>query len=142
MTIDLEFKQTGHLGAALRDPATRTLNAEKLCGRWLNTNRETRGVAEIVVAREGDGFGVRARAAGEEGLIEWPPARAEVWANLEEEAGQRAIALSAAFDFGFQRADAYLRVNKGVLVIVLYNTFLDRSGRSNYVTREFFYRAD
>jgi len=44
------------------------------------------------------------------------------------------------FDFGFMRAETYLRVNKGVLVIVAYYIFLDDSRRSNYVNREFFYR--
>ena len=63
-------------------------------------------------------------------------------ANLEEEAGQRAVALAATFDFGFMSVESYLRVNKGVLVIVGYYTFLDDSGRSDYVNREFFYRAD
>jgi hypothetical protein len=38
------------------------------------------------------------------------------------------------------RAETYLRVNKGVLVIVAYYIFLDDSRRSNYVNREFFYR--
>jgi hypothetical protein len=63
-------------------------------------------------------------------------------ANLEEEAGQRAVALAADFDLGFMRAETYLRVNKGVLVIVLFVTFRDDSGRSNYLNREFFYRQD
>jgi hypothetical protein len=63
-------------------------------------------------------------------------------ANLEEEAGQRAVALAATFDFGFMRVESYLRVNKGVLVIVAYHMFLDGSGRSDYVNREFFHRAD
>jgi len=69
-------------------------------------------------------------------------ARATALANLEEEAGQRAVALSADFDLRFMRAETYLRVNKGVLVIVLFVTFQDNSGRSNYLNREFFYRRD
>ena len=84
---------------------------------------------------------VGVRGAGDDGLIEWPKARATPLANLEEEAGQRALALSAEFDLGFMKAEAYLRVNKGVLVIVLFVTFQDGSGRSNYVNREFFYRS-
>ena len=39
------------------------------------------------------------------------------------------------------RADTHLRINKGVFVIVLFATFLDDSGRANYLNREFFYRA-
>ena len=63
-------------------------------------------------------------------------------ANLEEEGGQRALALAVIFDFGFMTAETYLRLNKGVLVIVLFCTFLDDLGRSRYVNREFFYRQD
>jgi hypothetical protein len=142
MTRSFEFKQSGHLNPALTDPAAGTLNADKLTGRWVNTNSETRGVAEIVIEREGDQFSVSIVGVGIEGQIDWPRTPAKVLANLEEEGGQRAVALAATFDFGFMRAETYFRVNKGVLVIVLYNTFRDESGRSDYVTREFFYRRD
>lgn len=142
MTRSFEFKQSGHLNPALLDPAARTLNADVLTGRWVNTNRETRGVAEIVIEQEGGRFGVGVMGVGEGAPVEWPAAEAEVLANLEEEAGQRAVALAATFDFGFMRAETYFRVNKGVLVIVLYVTFRDGSGRSDYVNREFFHRRD
>ena len=141
MAQTLEFKQAGDLHAALADPATRTLNAEKLLGRWVNTEPGTQGVAEITIGQDGGHFSVRVRGVGDGGPVEWPAARGRVMANLEEEAGQRAVALAAAFDFGFMRVESYLRVNKGVLVIVAYHTFLDASGRANYVNREFFYRA-
>jgi hypothetical protein len=79
---------------------------------------------------------------GTDGPIHWPQATAKVLANLEEEAGQRASALVATFDFSFMTAETYIRVNKGVLVIVLFNSFRDDSGRSSYVNREFFYHRD
>ena len=131
---------SGQLDPALSDPATRTLHADKLIGRWLNTNMETQGVAEITIERVGERFFVSVLGVGENGLIAWPKAKATALANLEEEAGQRALALAVEFDFGFMRAETYLRVNKGVLVIVAYYIFLDDSRRSNYVNREFFYR--
>lgn len=142
MTQTFEFKQSGDLDTALTDPATRTLSAEKLVGRWVNTDPQTKGIREIVVEQEGDGFFVSAVGVGESGPIEWPKTEAVALANLEEEAGQRALALSADFDFGFMRAETYLRVNKGVLVIVLFNVFTDDSGRSNYVNREFYHRRE
>ena len=138
----MEFRQSGHLHPALRDPAAREAHAGKLLGRWVNTNRETRGIAEITVGQEGGRFTVRVRGVGEGGFIEWPRAEARVLAKLEEEAGQRAVALACDFDFPFMRAETHLRVNKGVLVIVLFVTFRDHSGRANYVNREFFRRAD
>lgn len=140
MTQTLEFKLSGQLDPALSDPATRILHADKLIGRWLNTNPETQGVAEIIIERAGDSFFVGVLGVGEDGLLAWPRTEATALANLEEEAGQRALALAVDFDFGFMRAETYLRVNKGVLVIVAYYIFLDDSRRSNYVNREFFYR--
>ena len=140
MTEPLEFKQNGHLDPALLDPAT-TSRAEKLIGRWLNTNPDTQGIAECEIQRDGDQFTIKLSGAGADGLIAWPVARSKALANLEEEAGQRTIALAAGFDHGFMKSEIYIRVNKGVLVIVLFNTFQDDSGRSNYLNREFFYRV-
>jgi len=142
MRQPFQFTQSGHLNPALTDPASRTLHADKLTGRWLNTNRQTQGIAAINIEQDGEKFIVSVAGVGDDGHIEWPRTEARVLANLEEEAGQRAVALAAVFDFGFMRAETYLRVNKGVLVIVLFNTFRDDAGRSNYVNREFFYRQD
>ena len=138
----LEFKQKSHLHPDLNDPAAATSNADKLLGRWINTNWETRGIAECTVARKGDRTTVQVVGVGEDGLIQWPAANATPLANLEEEAGQRTSALTATFDLGFMRADTHLRINKGVFVIVLFVTFLDDSGRASYLNREFFYRHD
>lgn len=133
------FKQNSHLNESLYEPVGGTL--EKLLGRWMNTNRETRGIAECTVARDGDQIKVSVTGVGEDGPIAWPPVVAQGLANLEEEAGQRTGALMATFEFGFMRAETHIRINKGVLVIVLFATFLDDSGRSNYLNREFFYHA-
>ena len=140
MTETLEFKQSGHLDPALLDPAT-IKSVDKLLGRWLNTNADTKGIAECEIQREGDQFKINLSGVGADGPIAWPTVRTKALANLEEEAGQRTIALAATFEFGFMKSEIYIRVNKGVLVIVLFNTFQDDSGRSNYLNREFFHRA-
>jgi len=119
-----------------------TANAASMLGRWLNTNRDTRGIAECVVARDGQGITVSVTAVGDHEPVRWPTARTTVLANVEEEAGQRTIALLAKFDLGYAIVDSHVRVNKGVLVLVLYVTFYDDSGRSNYLNREFFYRSE
>jgi hypothetical protein len=140
MPEPLEFKQKGHLDPALFD-AGAVSRAEKLIGRWVNTNPDTKGIAECEIERDGDEFSIKISGAGADGPIAWPTARTRALANLEEEAGQRTIALAATFEFGFMKSEIYIRVNKGVLVIVLFNTFQDDSGRSNYLNREFFYRV-
>ena len=117
-------------------------NPASLSGRWLNTNRDTRGISECVVTQDGEDITVSISAVGDKERVRWPIVRAKVLANLEEEAGQRTVALLAKFDLGDLTADTHVRVNKGVLVIVLYFTFHDGSGRSNYLNREFFYRSE
>ena len=113
-----------------------------LVGRWLNTNRDTRGISECVIAYDGQDVSVDLTSVGNDLPVRWNLARATVLANLEEEAGQRTVALLGVFDLDYAIVDAHIRVNKGVLVIVLYVTFDDDSGRSNYLNREFFYRAE
>ena len=140
MIESFQFKQSGDLDPALSDPAIAKLSGDKLIGQWTNTDPGTRGVASILIESDGAGFRVSIKGVGADGLIDWPSSRARTLANLEEEAGQRAVALAADFDLGFMKAETYLRVNKGVLVIVLFVTFQDGSGRSSYVNREFFYR--
>lgn len=142
MTRPFEFKQNGHLNPVLLNRETRSLNSDKLTGRWVNTNRDTKGIAEVVIEKDGDYFNVSVVGVAASGRISWPICRASALANIEEEAGQQTIALAATFDLGFRSAEAYLRVNKGVLVTVLLTTFHDNSGRANYVEREFFYRDD
>jgi len=142
MTKPFEFKQSSDLNPALSEPAARTMSADSLTGRWLNTDPDTKGLAEIVVQRDGDQFFVSAIGVGPQGPINWALTRAKSFANLEEEAGQRALALAVTFEFVFMTAETHIRVNKGVLVIVLFHNFTDNSGRSNYVNREFFYRKD
>ena len=136
----MDFKQSGHLDPALTDSQTRTLRTDKLIGRWLNTNPDTLGIRECVIKQDGELFNIDVFGAGANGPILWPRCKTAPLANLEEEAGQRAFALSATFDFSFMKAETYIRVNKGVLVIVIFASFLDDSKRSDYVNREFFYR--
>jgi hypothetical protein len=134
------FKQNSHLNPELR--SAKTGNIEKLFGRWFNTNHDTRGIAECTISPHGDQIKVSVVGVGDDGPIAWPTVTAHALANLEEEAGQRTGALMADFEFGFMRAETHIRINKGVLVIVLFATFLDDSGRSNYLNREFFYAAE
>ncbi len=134
----VEFKQLSHLDSVLTNPATRTLRANDLTGRWVNTNRETKGIAECTIERQGERFVISLMGVGAKDLIEWPAVEGKLLANLDEEGGQRAVAVTAIFEFSFMKAETYIRLNRGVLVIVFYITFLDNSGRLNYVTREFF----
>src|SRR2546423_14449021 len=99
MTQTFKFKQSSDLDPALSDPATRTLSADKLVGRWANTDPRTKGLYEIVIEQEGDVFVVSAVGVGESGPIEWPKTEAVAPANPEGEAGERPPPLAATFAF-------------------------------------------
>jgi hypothetical protein len=142
MTSNLDFKQSSHLNPALINAGREQLTDDKIIGRWVNTNHETKGIGECVIAMDGDQYRISVFGVGETGLIEWPTTTATALANLEEEGGQRTIALAATFDLAFMEVETHIRANKGVLVLVLFNIFKDDSGRSNYLNREFFCRHD
>lgn len=117
-----------------------------LLGRWRNTDPAARGLLEITVedgaaaapARAGD-LAVRAVGSGEEGPVDWGPARTAVFACLDE-AGKASLSLLATWDFGFLETQLQLRLPAGALASAGFNVFKDGSGRPSYVTREFFYR--
>ena len=142
MTSALAFKQSMDLNPALAVAANKRSHDPKLIGRWLNTNRDSKGLAECTIATDGENYSVSIVGVGKEALLPWPSVTATTLANLEEEAKQQTVALAADFDFSFMKAETHIRVNRGVLVIVLFVTFKDDSGRSNYLNREFFFREE
>src|SRR5260370_29687076 len=87
----LEFKQLSHLDSGLTNPATRTLRANDLTGPWVNTNRETKGIAECRIERQGERFVISLAGVGARDLIEWPPAEGNLLANLDGEGRARPI---------------------------------------------------
>ena len=115
------------------------IDAGVLAGRWRNTNAASRGLLEIVVEPEGRQVLLEVSAAGPGGRIEWGRARGDLFICHEEDAMPSAAAL-VRYDFGFMTAELQVRQNKGILAVTSFNRFLDSSGRSDYVTRELFYR--
>ena len=108
-------------------------------GHWRSTNRNTQGIARLIVRSDGDGLRVRGFGAGEPSECEWGEAAAAVFADSPESASGHAF--RAVFDLGFKETILQAKVKKGVLVVANFNRFTDGSRRANYFSREFFYRA-
>ena len=121
----------------LAKPAS--VDTAPLLGRWRNSDPAARGLVEITIEDDAGGLAVRALGSGEEGLVDWGPARTSVFACLDE-AGKASLSLLATWDFGFLETHLQLRLPAGVLASAGFNVFKDGSGRPSYVTREFFYR--
>ena len=120
--------------------ATGSIHPEPLLGTWLNTNTATRGIASAILSRQSGQITVRIVAAGDPGPGEWGETGASLFAA--DASSHEAMAFSAFYDFGFMETQLQAHVRQGVLIIAKFDRFKDSSGRSNYFSKEFFYRAE
>ena len=121
-------------------PSTNSIIPEPLLGTWLNTNTATHGIASAVLARKGGQIVVRIVAAGDSAPFDWGETAADLFAA--DASSTEAMAFRAFYDFGFMQTDLQAHVRQGVLIIAKFDRFEDGSGRSNYFSKEFFYRAE
>jgi hypothetical protein len=119
-------------------PAATQINAEPLLGTWLNTNTATLGISKAVLSARNNRFVLRVFASNNNtGLLDW--GEAEVMLFTNSTVSQEAMAFSAAYDFGFMETDLQGHIRQGVLIIAKFDRFKDDSGRSNYISKEFFF---
>ena len=117
-----------------------SIHPEPLLGTWLNTNMATRGVTSAKLSRKGEQIVVRIVAAGDPEPSDWGETIASLFAA--DASSPEAMAFSAFYDFGFMETQLQAHVRQGVLIIAKFDRFKDNSGRSNYFSKEFFYRAE
>ena len=110
-----------------------------LVGTWLNTNSTTQGITRAILAIKGQQITLRIFAAGDP-TLDWGETDASVFAT--DTSSTEAMAFSAFYDFGFMETQLQAHVRQGVLIIAKFDRFKDNSGRSNYFSKEFFYRAE
>lgn len=114
--------------------------ADPLLGTWFNTNPATRGIAKAVLAAKERGIVLQIFAAGNPQTVDWGETAASIFAA--DALATDAMAFSAFYDFGFMETQLQGHVRQGVLIIAKFDRFKDDSGRSNYFSKEFFYRAE
>lgn len=117
-----------------------SLVAEPLVGTWFNTNMATRGITKAVLATKDNGIALRIFAAGSQQVVDWGETAASIFAA--DALATEAMAFSAFYDFGFMETRLQGHVRQGVLIIAKFDRFKDDSGRSNYFSKEFFYRTE
>ncbi len=120
--------------------ATGSIHPEPLLGTWLNTNIATRGITSAILSRQSGQITVRIVAAGDPGPSDWGETEASLFAA--DASSSEAMSFSAFYDFGFMETQLQAHVRQGVLIIAKFDRFKDSSGRSNYFSKEFFYRAE
>lgn len=113
---------------------------EPLLGTWLNTNNSTQGIARAVLMRRGAEIELHITAAGDSAACDWGMTVAHLFAA--DSGSGEAMAFGAFYDFGFMETILQAHVRQGVLIIAKFDRFKDNSGRSNYLSKEFFYHAE
>src|SRR5262245_18057521 len=110
-------------------------------GVWVNTNDAARHkIARVLLTIRDGSLMVHAYGDCTPELCDWGEVKAEVFADSIN--SQTAMSFSAIYDFGFMETYLLSNLKHGTLVIASCNKFSDRSGRSNYYTREFFYQIE
>jgi hypothetical protein len=116
-----------------------SIHPEPLLGTWLNTNTATRGIASATLTHKDGQTVLRIVAAGDPGPHDWGETAASLFSA--DASSSEAMAFSAFCDFDFMETQLQAHVRQGVLIIAKFDRFNDSSGRSNYFSKEFFYRA-
>lgn len=112
-------------------------DSSALVGNWINSNPETNGIARMRVSEEGGRLSLRVYAVGPGGsTVDWGEAEVEL---LTASPASRAVAgFTSLFDFGFVEVRLQAMIMKGLVVLAVFNTFKDESGRADHFTREYF----
>jgi hypothetical protein len=122
-----------------RAPAERPeIDLAPLLGTWVVFEPGTTGITRVEVEGDGDAATARVFGSGDGDAPEWGASPAPVFAD--DVAGDQAWAFRASYDHGWQRVELFGYLNRGVLAIDAGTTFTDGSRRSDYFTRELFFR--
>lgn len=117
------------------------LNWSPFLGVWVNTNEE--GLARVtkleILERNGTAA-IRVFGSREGEPCDWGEVTLDMFADSVN--SDAAMSFSGIYDFDF--VNIYLQANLkyGTLVLATCNKFRDGSPRSDYYTREFFYRPE
>jgi hypothetical protein len=111
---------------------------ERIVGMWVNTNKDTRGLKRLAVARRDDTWSIEAWGSGGGGTMEIPWGKTSL-ALLGDSVASRDLPYGfAVWDPGFAVYHLTLRMDKDELVVETFVIFKDKSGRSNYRSVERF----
>lgn len=133
------MKSLQYMRSGERAEAGGVISPAPLLGTWLNTNNSTQGILRAVLSGSGRDVRLRIVAAGDPSPRDWGETGAAVFAT--DTGSTEAMAFSAFYDFGFMETHLQAHVRQGVLIIAKFDRFKDNSGRSNYFSKEFFYRV-
>jgi hypothetical protein len=120
-------------------PATRPeIDLAPLLGSWVVFEPGTTGITKVEVEASGGSVSARVYGSGADGQPDWGTAPATVF--TDDVGGDEAWAFRCGYDHGWQRVELFGYLNRGVLAVDAGTSFADGDPRSDYFTRELFYR--
>jgi hypothetical protein len=128
-----EFAQLSDL---VESNPVRELDPRALMGNWINSNPDTTSIARVNVFEKNGQLQLQVFAVGPDGLIDWGPTTADVFAP--NPTATAAAGFTCRYDFGFAEARFQGMIMKGLLVLAQFHLFKDDSGRASYFLREYY----
>ena len=112
---------------------------DDFAGKWVNADKETRGLTRIEISGKEGKWTIQAWGAGGGGEID----QGKVTLNLlGDSVSDKDMKYGfASWDHKFADVHLTLRLEKGELVVEDYTVFKDNSGRSNYRSKSTFKKA-
>jgi len=127
-----KLEQVRDLKAAVVLPAT-------LIGTWVNCDRQTRGLKELILSASGAEINVHGFGACTPTPCDWKTAPGLIFADSVT--STPAVAFTAVYNFGFKETTIVGHLDAGLLRVETFDHFTDKSGRSDYYARYFMEKA-
>lgn len=120
------------IGAATTGP----IDLSAFPGVWMNSNRDTNGIARIVMSESAGKLSLQVFAIGPDALIDWGTLEVNVFTSSPS--SRVGAGFTGVYDFGFAETRLQGMLAKGLLVLAEFNSFKDETGRADYFVREYF----
>jgi hypothetical protein len=118
-------------------PARAAPSVASLIGTWVNTNRDTRGIARMNIATQHGGLALRALGTHSDGLVDWGPS-SPILTYAADPGGSVASAFTTSFELPGAHIDLEGNFNRGVLVLACYTRYPDTAHRAPVFLREYY----
>jgi hypothetical protein len=126
-----------HASRSSADNAARPIELAPLVGTWVNYDKHSGGIHHLDITDRGGALVVGTFGMSGPGPLDWGEA---VGDPFSDGIGLHvAVGFSAVYELNFARVVLAAYLNKRLLVVDAYTTFLDSSGRSNYFRRDHLY---
>jgi hypothetical protein len=136
--LKLDFGLDKISAAKLKVLTKKKVTPKDLLGTWINCNKSTRGIVKVIIEKDGNNLFVHPYGSCHPNPCDWGKLKALAYA--ESVSDTKDIAFTASHKPGFKETIITGHLCSGCLIVETFNHFTDNSGRSNYYSRECFYR--